>query len=79
MRPLQFNGFGGKIDPGESIREAALREMVEESGVKPLDALLHGNILFEFEGYAELLEVHVFRATKFEGEPKESEEMAPKW
>lgn len=53
--------------------------MEEESGVKPLDATLHGNIVFEFEGHPELLEVHVFRATRFEGEPRESEEMAPRW
>lgn len=29
----KWNGFGGKVEPGETIEEGALREMAEESGV----------------------------------------------
>jgi len=76
---LQYNGFGGKIDPHETIRHAALRETVEEAGVTPLDAQLRGHITFEFVDHPEVLEVHVFHATKYAGEPTEGDEMRPEW
>ena len=28
-----WNGFGGKVDAGESVDEAALRELREEAGI----------------------------------------------
>ena len=28
-----FNGFGGKVEPGESVEEGAHRELLEEAGV----------------------------------------------
>jgi 8-oxo-dGTP diphosphatase/2-hydroxy-dATP diphosphatase len=34
---------------------------------------------FQFKGEPEILEVHVFSCSNFEGEIKETEEMAPKW
>lgn len=75
----KMNGFGGKIDPGESILAGAEREMLEESGLRVLDAQYRAFLVFEFEGSPERLEVHAFLATKYEGEPVESEEMAPAW
>lgn len=36
-------------------------------------------IIFEFENDPQLLEVHVFRATKYTGTITESEEMRPQW
>jgi 8-oxo-dGTP diphosphatase/2-hydroxy-dATP diphosphatase len=38
-----------------------------------------GILDFEFENDPKVLEVHIFSATKFEGEPRESEEMSPRW
>ena len=29
----KWNGFGGKLEPGETVEEAAVRELQEESGV----------------------------------------------
>jgi 8-oxo-dGTP diphosphatase/2-hydroxy-dATP diphosphatase len=74
-----WNGFGGKVKEGESIEEAAKRETKEEIGVVPLDIKERGILKFQFKGEPEILEVHVFSCSDFEGEIKESEEMAPKW
>ncbi|KAI9018911.1 NUDIX hydrolase domain-like protein [Hyaloraphidium curvatum] len=75
----KWNGFGGKIDPGESIAEAALREMREESGLDVLDASYVGRNIFEFVGEPLLLEVHIFRASTYAGKLLETEEMQPAW
>lgn len=75
----RWNGFGGKLNPGESIEEAARREFLEEAGVKVHEMEEVGVLDFEFEGNPEMLEVHIFRAENFFGDPEESEEMKPEW
>ncbi|XP_050762013.1 oxidized purine nucleoside triphosphate hydrolase [Gymnogyps californianus] len=74
-----WNGFGGKVQPGESIEEAARRELLEESGLTVDTLQKMGQITFEFVGNSELMEVHIFRADHFHGEPTESDEMRPQW
>ena len=75
----RWNGFGGKVEDGESIETAARREVREEAGIE-VDEIEHCGVLeFEFRGNPEVLEVHVFRAESFRGEPAESAEMRPKW
>jgi 8-oxo-dGTP diphosphatase/2-hydroxy-dATP diphosphatase len=75
----RWNGFGGKLAPGETLEEATRREMLEESGVE-VGALEYVGILeFEYQATAEILETHVFRAWEFTGEPTETEEMRPQW
>lgn len=75
----RWNGFGGKLLPEETIEQAAQRELAEEAGIVAgnLDKL--GIIEFEFKDNPEILEVHIFRADNFVGEPRESEEMKPQW
>jgi 8-oxo-dGTP diphosphatase/2-hydroxy-dATP diphosphatase len=75
----RWNGFGGKVAAGETIEEAARREMHEEAGVEVGDLEKMGILEFEFQGNPEILEVHVFRAQDFTGEPTESEEIRPQW
>jgi len=75
----RWNGFGGKVSGEETIEDAAKRELQEEAGieVKYLDKV--GIIDFEFKGNPEILQVHIFKADSFLGEPIESEEMKPQW
>lgn len=75
----RWNGFGGKVEPGESLEDAARRELMEEAGVRPRTLEKRGVIEFTWEGQEELLEVHIFHAAAIEGEPGESEEMLPAW
>jgi 8-oxo-dGTP diphosphatase/2-hydroxy-dATP diphosphatase len=76
----RWNGFGGKLEPGETVEQATKREMVEESGVivESIDKM--GQIDFEFAAKpGDILEVHIYRAEKWTGDPRESEEMKPEW
>ncbi|KAG9279963.1 oxidized purine nucleoside triphosphate hydrolase [Astyanax mexicanus] len=75
----KWNGFGGKVQTGESIEQAARRELLEESGLTVDTLHKIGNITFEFVGDTELMDVHIFRADSYNGEPTESEEMKPQW
>lgn len=75
----KWNGFGGKVQEGESIEDAARREVTEEAGISVESLKKRGVIDFEFEGDPVILEVHVFSANEFKGEPRESEEMKPRW
>ncbi|KAM4698490.1 oxidized purine nucleoside triphosphate hydrolase isoform 1-T2 [Rhinophrynus dorsalis] len=75
----RWNGFGGKVQNGETIEDAAKRELWEESGLTVESLQKMGQIKFEFVGNTELLDVHVFRADTYTGEPTESEEMRPEW
>ncbi len=75
----RWNGFGGKLLPRESIEDAARREMKEEAGIEIKNHEKVGIIHFEWKGNPEIMEMHVFKADIFTGEPRESEEMKPEW
>jgi 8-oxo-dGTP diphosphatase/2-hydroxy-dATP diphosphatase len=75
----RWNGFGGKVKEGETIEEAMRREVREEAGIEVHSVEKIGAIDFEFRGNPEILEVHIFRAKEFTGEPRESDEMKPQW
>ncbi len=74
----KINGPGGKMDPGETAAECAIRETQEELGVTARDPVKHGELWFQFvDGLA--LYVEVFRAVSWEGEPMETVEAIPLW
>ena len=75
----KWNGFGGKFDAGETVRDCALRELEEESGLVPERMEWRAQLLFTFRDSGKLMRVHVFAAEGFDGEPVETEEMAPRW
>ncbi|KAF3419974.1 hypothetical protein E2986_03931 [Frieseomelitta varia] len=75
----KWNGFGGKVEKGESILQGAIRELKEECGLSAEQLKKVGILEFEFKGDTVLLEVHVFETYKYSGELIESEEMQPKW
>ena len=75
----KYNGFGGRVEDEETLEQAAVRETVEESGITVLDPKKVGEILFHFQTDEQDHLVHFFRAEKFNGNLRESDEMKPEW
>ena len=74
----KINGPGGKIEPGETALESAIRETQEEIGVTPLEIEERGVLHFQFsDGYS--LHCVVFLARDFDGVPIETVEATPLW
>ena len=73
----KYNGFGGRVDPGETIEQAALRELSEETDrVKATEYRYAGCITYVFPKSPEWDQhVHIYVATKWEGEPRTTREM----
>ncbi len=77
----KWNGFGGKPDGNETIKEAAIRELEEESGIDLEPEQIHqlGLLHFIFDTKPEWSQdVHVFKG-HYVGEFHETEEMHPQW
>jgi len=78
----KWNGAGGKLDLEKDgdIFEAAIREIKEEIGieVKDMEKVAIFNFYFPYQVDWNQT-VHVFVSKNWQGEPKESEEMKPKW
>lgn len=78
----KWNGVGGKQEEGESIEQAAVRELAEEIGVKAEVADLEnvGDIKFYFDDRPDWHQhIFIFFVNKWQGEPQESDEMRPEW
>jgi 8-oxo-dGTP diphosphatase/2-hydroxy-dATP diphosphatase len=77
----RWNGVGGKVEEGETVESAVVRESQEEIGITPTVYEKVADIRFDefFKGEPTLMHVHIFFASEWTGEPTESEEMAPRW
>jgi 8-oxo-dGTP diphosphatase len=74
----KINGPGGRLEPGETALQAAVRETQEELGVTPTGLEQIGVLHFQFlDGYK--LHVAVFAASGCEGVAIETPEAIPVW
>lgn len=75
-----LNGFGGKVEKTDkSIKEAAIREIFEETSVTIVDPNLSGIIHFHYKDPNNNAYVYIYLCEKWNGEPKESKEMEQSW
>lgn len=74
-----WNGYGGKVQDNETVEEAMVRELQEESGLLATSFRERAIIEFFSKGSDSVVEMHVFEVTNHKGELIETEEMAPKW
>lgn len=75
-----WNGYGGKLEEDEGLSAAAVREIEEEAQVYVGEQHLEKVALVEFifeDG--KHLQVHIYFARVWTGDPTETEEMMPKW
>ena len=78
-----WNVPGGKLEPGETLRDAAIRECKEESGVQIVDPLAVGRLEFYFEKNADTHDwdnhCEVFIARESSGALEENDEARAFW
>lgn len=78
----RWNGVGGKLEPGETIDQALIRECQEEIDVTPTEyhKVAEHDFVMDSDGPEPWhMFVHTYICTGWEGEPVETEEMAPRW
>ena len=73
----KWNGYGGKLEGSETLEEALVREIKEESNLDLLKYEKRGEIFFHFPDI--IRHVHIYEGLKWEGKLEETEEMSPKW
>ena len=75
------NGYGGRVEDGETEEEALFREIKEESGLDVRGAkITKVAVLMTFFGEEPKFVLHIFLMEDWIGEPKASEEMGePEW
>ena len=74
----KVNAPGGKIEPGETPVECAIRETFEEVGLQVHDAREVGHLRFLMSDYSDI-ECFVFTALSFSGSASASQEAKPFW
>jgi 8-oxo-dGTP diphosphatase len=79
MHQGKWNGLGGKLEPGETPEECAIREIYEESGLTVVNPTLKGILTFPAFDDFEDWYCFVFLATQFQGELIDSPEGILRW
>lgn len=79
MHAGKWNGLGGKLIPGETPEECAIREVYEESGLTVWDPLLKGFLTFPQFANGEDWYAFIFVCEHFEGELIDSPEGNLRW
>jgi len=51
----KWNGFGGKVEPGETVEAAAMRELQEEAMVTTTQVERRGVLIFTFQTLPDVL------------------------
>jgi 8-oxo-dGTP diphosphatase len=76
----RLNGPGGKVDPGETPEAAVVREVAEETGVRLVTPIFHGqlDLLFGDPAVARL-RVFVYTGALGEGRPRGGREGRLRW
>jgi 8-oxo-dGTP diphosphatase len=74
----KINGPGGKIDPGETLLECAVRETEEELCIRVKRPRKLGELHFAMSDVPDI-RCHVFIARDFDGHPQETDEAKPLW
>lgn len=79
----KWNGAGGKVEVGETVEAAAVRELREETGIEVPESKLEsvGTLHFTFEGKPDWnQDVSVFFVRDYVGpDGVETDEMRPEW
>lgn len=76
-----WNGVGGKIEPGETLDQAIVRETQEEISVTPVSykKVAEHDFLMDSDTKPWHMYVHTYICDQWESDPQESEEMKPQW
>lgn len=75
-------GIGGKLEAGETVEQAAVREVFEETGIEVAasDLVLVGELEYHFPAAPTWSQrSYVFTGRRWRGEPIESDEIVPRW
>lgn len=78
----KWNGVGGKIEAGETLEDALVRECQEEINVTPLSWQPVAELDFIQDAPNDdpwHMYVYAYLCDEWDGEPSESEEMRPEW
>ena len=77
----KFNGFGGKIEAGESVEAGMIREVQEECNLTPIKFKAMADLHFRLPVGGQIMDwtARIYVVSDWTGDLRPSEEMIPKW